>query len=42
MKKIKFSKLNGQGNDFVIIDDTSSSINFSKDQIAKMCHRNFG
>jgi len=42
MKKIKFSKLNEQGNDFVIIDDTSSSINFSKDQIAKMCHRNFG
>jgi diaminopimelate epimerase len=42
MGKIKFSKLNGQGNDFVIIDDTSSSINLSKDQIAKICHRNFG
>jgi len=42
MGKIKFSKLNGQGNDFVIIDDTSSSINLSKDQIARICHRNFG
>ena len=42
MRKIKFSKLNGQGNDFIVIDNTKSHFNFSKDEIKKMCDRNFG
>lgn len=42
MKKIEFSKLNGQGNDFIIIDATVSHIKFSTSQIAEMCNRNFG
>jgi len=42
MKKIEFSKLNGQGNDFILIDDTAEKINLSKKQIIEMCDRNFG
>ncbi len=42
MKKIEFSKLNGQGNDFIIIDATVNYIKLSGDQITRMCDRNFG
>lgn len=42
MKKIRFSKYNGQGNDFVIINSFESRLNFLKDQIIKICDRNFG
>ncbi len=42
MRKIKFSKLNGQGNDFILIDSTMELINLSKKQIVEMCNRNFG
>ncbi len=42
MNKIEFSKLNGQGNDFILIDATVKKINLSKDQIVEMCDRNFG
>jgi len=42
MNYIKFSKLNGQGNDFILIDSTSKEIILSKKQIVEMCDRNFG
>lgn len=45
MKKIKFSKLHGQGNDFIIVDATMSSLpdfKITEEQIAKMCDRHFG
>ncbi|MFA5015688.1 MAG: diaminopimelate epimerase [Actinomycetota bacterium] len=42
MKKIEFSKLNGQGNDFILIDSTVNHIKLSGDQIIRMCDRNFG
>ncbi len=42
MSGIKFSKLNGQGNDFIIINAIVDRIKFSRGQIAKMCNRNFG
>ncbi|MDD5621641.1 MAG: diaminopimelate epimerase [Actinomycetota bacterium] len=42
MKKIEFSKLNGQGNDFILIDATVNRIKLSGDQIIRMCDRNFG
>jgi len=42
MKKIEFSKLNGQGNDFILIDATERSVNLSRNQIIEMCNRNFG
>ena len=42
MKKIEFSKLNGQGNDFILIDATVNHIKLSGNQIIRMCDRNFG
>jgi diaminopimelate epimerase len=42
VEKIKFSKLNGQGNDFIIIDATVNQIKLSASQITEMCNRNFG
>ncbi|MEA2016571.1 MAG: diaminopimelate epimerase, partial [Actinomycetota bacterium] len=42
MRKINFSKLNGQGNDFILIDSTNELINLSKEKIIEMCGRHFG
>src|SRR5450830_1770298 len=42
MKKIKFSKLNGQGNDFVLIDSLKDEAIFTKEEIKKICSRHFG
>jgi diaminopimelate epimerase len=38
---IKAFKMNGLGNDFVIIDQRIHDFNLSKDQIIKICDRNF-
>ena len=38
---IKAFKMDGLGNDFVIIDQRSQNFNLSKDQIVKICDRNF-
>jgi len=38
---IKAFKMNGLGNDFVIIDQRTHDLNLSKDQIIKICNRNF-
>ena len=38
---IKAYKMDGLGNDFVIIDQREKIINFSKEQIVKICDRNF-
>ncbi len=42
MEGIKFSKLNGQGNDFIIIDALMGPVKLSGKQIIRMCDRNFG
>ena len=42
MKTINFSKLSGQGNDFIIINATKKQIKLSTTQIIKMCDRHFG
>jgi diaminopimelate epimerase len=42
MKKIKFSKLNGQGNDFVLIDSLKDEAVFTKEEIKKICNRHLG
>ncbi len=45
MKRLRFSKLHGQGNDFVIIDATEKSMpgfNISSEQISMICNRHFG
>jgi len=38
---IKAFKMDGLGNDFVIIDQRIHNLNLSKDQIIKICDRNF-
>jgi len=38
---IKAFKMDGLGNDFVIIDQRDSNLNLSKDQIIKICDRNY-
>ena len=38
---IKAFKMDGLGNDFVIIDQRIKNIEFSKEQIIKICDRNF-
>lgn len=42
MKKIKFSKLNGQGNDFILIDATVENILLTDEEIRRLCGRHFG
>ena len=38
---IKAFKMDGLGNDFVIIDQRNKNINLSKDQIIKICDRSY-
>ncbi len=38
---IKAFKMDGLGNDFVIIDQRNQNYNLSKDQIIKICDRDF-
>ena len=38
---IKAFKMDGLGNDFVIIDNREKITNLSKDQVIKICNRNF-
>ena len=38
---IKAFKMDGLGNDFVIIDQRDQNINLSKDQMIKICDRDF-
>ena len=38
---IKAFKMDGLGNDFVIIDQRNYDLDLSKDQIVKICDRNY-
>lgn len=40
--KLKFTKMHGAGNDFVVIDAISQPINFSSDQWRRIADRRFG
>ena len=40
--QIRFSKYQGTGNDFVIIDQMSEAVTFNRDMIAFLCDRKFG
>lgn len=39
---LKFSKMNGAGNDFVVIDNRDGSHDLSREQIARICNRQRG
>ncbi len=39
---LSFHKMNGAGNDFVVVDNRDRKLSFSKEQIAQLCHRQFG
>lgn len=41
-KTMKFSKWQGLGNDFIIIDDRDNKYRLMEKQISFLCHRNFG
>lgn len=40
--QIQFSKMHGLGNDFVVIDNVTQNVFFSKDKIQQIADRNFG
>lgn len=40
--RIEFSKMNGAGNDFIVVDNRDRSIALSRGQVAKLCDRRFG
>ena len=40
--KIKFSKMQGQGNDFVVIDGVRQSIALTAEQVRRIADRHFG
>jgi diaminopimelate epimerase len=39
---VEFTKMNGAGNDFVLIDNRERNIKLSRDQIVRICHRQRG
>ena len=40
--QIAFSKMNGAGNDFVLVDNRDDQVSLSREQIAQLCHRQRG
>ena len=40
--QIQFSKMHGLGNDFVVIDNVTQNVFFSKEKIQQIADRNFG
>lgn len=42
MGLISFSKYQGTGNDFILIDDRESNFSFDTSIISKLCHRQYG
>ena len=42
MTKIHFYKYQATGNDFVVIDNRSGNLTFSKEQVVQICNRKFG
>lgn len=39
---LEFTKMNGAGNDFVLIDDRARKIRLSREQVIRLCHRQRG
>ena len=39
---VEFTKMNGAGNDFVLIDNRERQIKLSPEQVIRICHRQRG
>ena len=39
---VEFTKMNGAGNDFVLIDNRERKIKLSREQVVRICHRQRG
>jgi diaminopimelate epimerase len=39
---LRFTKMNGAGNDFILIDNRAGDLNLNRDQIARLCDRHRG
>ena len=39
---VNFSKMHGLGNDFMVIDNVTQNVFFSKEKIQQLADRNFG
>src|SRR3954464_12958273 len=39
---LEFTKMNGAGNDFVLIDNRNRNIKLSREQVVRICHRQRG
>ena len=42
MRHIEFTKMQGIGNDFIVIDDRDENLSLTPDQVRHMCDRKFG
>src|ERR1051326_4229935 len=40
--ELEFTKMNGAGNDFILIDNRSGNVRLSTEEIARLCHRQRG
>ena len=39
---VEFTKMNGAGNDFVLIDNRPGTVRLTREQIIRLCHRQRG
>ena len=39
---LEFTKMSGAGNDFVLLDNRTGTIPLTREQVARLCHRQFG
>src|SRR5450631_1108337 len=42
LRMLRFTKMNGAGNDFVLVDNRAGDLRFAPDEIAKICDRHRG
>lgn len=40
--RMQFTKMSGAGNDFIVADNRDGRIHLSREQVARLCHRQFG
>lgn len=40
--RFEFTKMTGAGNDFIVADNRKGGIHLSREQVARLCHRQFG